>query len=362
MDPENGQTQDLAYYYADWIWPTASSDQMKSMLLFFDGIALALPSSLADRVVERDPVLAQPLMDRGLLTNFEPEARLDRESANLLAGTLTELLSDNRFNEWINGEKRLITGAHWASALAPEAAATFTQELERRGLIAGGMDENELVYMDQPARLLVLTVFVKVLEACVRRSTNVRLQPVTEDDDLARQYWHTSDLYLQSISGDDRGWNSGLADENYPAVGGTARVVARDLEAVGVDLSSAPLDEVLDFRRQQGQHYRAYARSLRQFLTDSQSLTGREHKAALILREQEIADMAADLRRQGRQAFGRSSVIMALSLAGAAWTAALGDPIGAVLATATAFAGIKPQATPVTSYSYLFAAGRKLRY
>ena len=40
---------DLGYYFSDWIWRGESSVFMKSMLLFFDGLALALPSDIANR-------------------------------------------------------------------------------------------------------------------------------------------------------------------------------------------------------------------------------------------------------------------------------------------------------------------------
>jgi hypothetical protein len=61
---------------------------MKSMLLFLDGLALALPPDLAELMIDRDPILATPLAERGLLTNFVPAATLDAESAERLALTL----------------------------------------------------------------------------------------------------------------------------------------------------------------------------------------------------------------------------------------------------------------------------------
>jgi hypothetical protein len=83
MRPDTDRVKDYVYYYSDWIWPSDSSDWMKAFLLFFDGIALALPADLAIQVIDHDPVLAQPLLDRGLLINLAPE----RQFESSLSGT-----------------------------------------------------------------------------------------------------------------------------------------------------------------------------------------------------------------------------------------------------------------------------------
>ena len=60
MEPNSDQTRDLAYYYADWIWPPASSDWMKSLLLFFDGLALALSPDLLTKLSTKIPSWRNP--------------------------------------------------------------------------------------------------------------------------------------------------------------------------------------------------------------------------------------------------------------------------------------------------------------
>jgi hypothetical protein len=89
MAPDSWSEKDLGYYYTDWIWTDGSIDLMKSMLLFFDGLTLALPQDLAAQVIERDPVLAAPLAECGLLVNFDPATTLDAAAAEQLARALT---------------------------------------------------------------------------------------------------------------------------------------------------------------------------------------------------------------------------------------------------------------------------------
>jgi hypothetical protein len=138
-------------------------------------------------------------------------------------------------------------------------------------------------------------------------------------------------------------------------------VVNLDLHDVGIDLSLVPLDEVLAFRDEYGYHFRAYARSLRQFLEDFINTSAHEFESALRDREEQIADEAADLDRRSRQAFGRKGATISLSLAGAAWTAIHGDPIGALLAATAAAAGLRREEAAVTAYSYLFQIRDRLR-
>lgn len=353
--------KDLAYYYSDWIWPQESTDRMKSLLLFFDGLALALPADVAAEVVDRDPVLAQPLMDRGLLTNFEPGAWLDRESAERLAETLTNLLH-NRHDDWTHGQRNRIVAAHWGAELAPKAAAAFSKELARLELISGPLGDDGLVWMDPEPRLLVLSVFVRALESSIRQSSSVRLQPTTDNLELGQQYWHASDAYLDCLGRGNFESRDGRRVRHHHDVRWASWILASDLDAAAVDLSSVPLDDVLAFRAEQGQYYKAYANSLRKFLEDSQSLADPEREAELAVRKEEITDMLTDLRRRSLREFRKDCVVMTLSLAGAAWSAIGGDVIGGALAAGGAFAAAKRHEDPVTSYTYLFHAARSLRY
>jgi hypothetical protein len=53
-----------------------------------------------------------------------------------------------------------------------------------------------------------------------------------------------------------------------PTMPSADHVIALDLEALGVDLGSVPIDEILDCRRENRDAYRKYARQLRLTLHD----------------------------------------------------------------------------------------------
>ena len=71
MSVDRSHIPEFAFYYGDWIWTEDLIDWAKSLLLFFDGIALALPRKTAEQFIDSDPILARPLSDRGLLQNFD---------------------------------------------------------------------------------------------------------------------------------------------------------------------------------------------------------------------------------------------------------------------------------------------------
>ena len=72
LSNDTPRVPEFAHYYGDFIWDEELTGWIKSLLLFFDGIALALPPATADRLIEANPVLAQPLAEFGLLRNYDP--------------------------------------------------------------------------------------------------------------------------------------------------------------------------------------------------------------------------------------------------------------------------------------------------
>jgi hypothetical protein len=62
-----GKLSALAYYYPEPFWLAQESSWIKSLLLFFDRVAILLPNYMKGRELMEEPSLAGPLTDRGLL-------------------------------------------------------------------------------------------------------------------------------------------------------------------------------------------------------------------------------------------------------------------------------------------------------
>lgn len=74
IEPESvaSAPPEVAYYYPEWHWRHDEHGWIKSLLLFFDEIALLVPDYKRFEPANLDPILAGALQDEGLLRIIEP--------------------------------------------------------------------------------------------------------------------------------------------------------------------------------------------------------------------------------------------------------------------------------------------------
>lgn len=325
---------DVAFYYPGPVWH--SGDWIKNLLLFFDGIALLVPDYLRDKPRRVDPVVAEPLIDAGLLHVLEPETMLDKDATRRLAdvlvpilesGALDHLSKDGKFHEL--SYSRL--GGFGDQSIADD----LLERLMAKGL-AKVTEDGLSIPMQPTVRVLVLVLLSQILRP-YGSTLGLDLWPATDRPQLVEGL-----MELLSL----------------PSLPSQGQVVSFDLETVGVNLSRVPMDEVLGFRKEYGKEYSAYARSLRKFVRDLGLLPAPERKGALDDRQDEIRATARELQDRSKKAW-KSPTSFGLGIAGALWTLKTGDPIGAALMLASA--GLSGSSSPeVGAYSYLFRA-RELR-
>jgi hypothetical protein len=92
-------SHEVAYYYPAPYWRMGEADFPKSLLLFFDSIAILLPRYMRGREVAADPVLAGPLTDLGYLKVLEPESFVDQEMTEQLAEAMVALITAGAFDD-----------------------------------------------------------------------------------------------------------------------------------------------------------------------------------------------------------------------------------------------------------------------
>jgi hypothetical protein len=298
MESSTPQVSEIAHYYGYPVWNEEFADWVKSLLLFFDGIALTLPRTEMEQLIELDPVLAQPLAEQGLLQNF-PLVDLD--------------IKLSPADPWSEGWK--------------EFTERYNQGKQRFG--------------DVPSHPRLFAVAIAALFKAVSRDvTEFAIQPVIDDGDVAS--------YVAAILG---------SHDN-----GRAKIITDDLRHVGIDLQRVPLDEVLDFRRQHGAEYRAYSRDVRRFVLELSLLSEAGKASALAGRRAELDDRAKELRRVARSAFKRQAVSLGFGLAGAAWTLVHGDLWGGIFAAGAAAAGLtRTDPEPIgAAYTYILRVKTEL--
>ena len=328
---------DVAYYYPAPFWGWGEGGWVKSLLLFFDKVSILLPGYMYGRHHMADPALAQPLEELGLLEVLEPGHWVDEEMTKSLAdavigllanGVFDDLPKDVRFQEL--SQSRIGYGADI------DLAGWVVSELHEKGLAKPSEDG-----VSVPLHPVVRTTFLVLLAQLSRsagKKRNLNIHPATHDMSAVTDLMNT------------------LSRERMPS---RDSVIALDLEPVSFNLDSVPLDELLEFRTEHQAAHRAYMRDLRGFMAELADIDlPEERKALLLQRRQEIADMAHELQSSTRRALGRNLPSWSLGLAGSAWSAVAGDPLGTVLSAlglVSSLLGLKStDSTKVTAYSYLF--------
>lgn len=331
-----GQPKQLAElgFFQEPFWYGRDSGFIKSLLLFFDGVALLTPGYMGLRPFEADPSLAEPLRDYGLLQILSPEQLMTDEIARSLADLFEDLLKSNALDDL---DRSLpfeeISDARLGLQVSPELMGPLVEALKERGL-ARDSEDGVSVPVQSAVRTMVLGTLGQLLRG-PGEELGFALQPVGSG----------------SFSSTTPGLLRMLDREPMPTAG---RVVVSDLQQVGFDLSAVPLDEVLDFRREHGAAYRAYARDLREFVRSVSLSADGDRESAFADRREALADAAAELNRHARRAWRRPMAGFSLGVGGAAVAIATGNPVGAGIAFAGGLLGLKRQADPASAYSYLF--------
>lgn len=329
--------REVAYHHEPY-WSPGVGDWIKSLLLFFDGVALLVPDYMRDRPLLTDPTLAQPLADQGLLHRLSPETLVDQSTAEALTELLDDMLTAGAF-DGLDRNTAFAELSHSRLGGAVDAGLTeiVLEQLIDRGL-ARPSEDGVSVPLHPAVRTFVLVVLPQLLRGPAEKA-GYALQPASARPRTVQALLDT------------------LTIDSLPTAG---QVVAVDLEQVTLDLSSVPLDEVLDFRRQHGAEHRAYARELRHFVRDCAGFDQDARDEAFADRRDALADTADQLRRLARTSWRRPLATFGLGIAGSAVTLATGNLIGAGLGAAGALLGLRRQADPASAYSYLFQAQDQL--
>lgn len=337
MAAQKGELPEIAFYYPGYypghLWH--HTEWMKTLLLFFDGIGLLVPEYKQSEPASVDPVLAAPLRDQGLLHYLVADQVVDRQATENLATALTEFITSGAFDSLSRDGVafREISMSRMGYYGDTGLAEMLFEELQSRGL-ARKSEDGVSIPLHPFVRYLILVLLAQILRP--RGSLmGLDLSPVTDQFRIVRALTE----FL-----------------NLPAAPSVGHVVAFDLQSVSVDLTSVPLDEVLSYRAEHRKEHRRYIRSVRQFARELSLMAELDRTAAFRDRQSQLDDLASDLRRKARLAWRRPASF-ALGLAGASWSYATGNPVGALLAGgALVLRGTGSEQRETGAFSYLFAA------
>jgi hypothetical protein len=126
--------RETAYYYPEPYWLVRESGWIKTLLLFFDEVAILLPEYMGGRHLAADPTLAHPLEDRGLLRVLEPEWFVDEAATTKLTDMVQWLVEQGAFDNLPQGRRAELSMSRMGYSAIYEAAHRVFEGLESRGL------------------------------------------------------------------------------------------------------------------------------------------------------------------------------------------------------------------------------------
>ena len=337
-DTAAADTRELAFYYPNPVW--SYGDWIKNLVLFFDGIALLVPSYMKERPEESDPAIVAGLKQHGLLEIIDPEKAVDKSATEELATVLTDVITSGVLDSLAKEDTAFheLSRSRLGFAGHKGLAEMIFEELKKRGL-ASDSEDGVSIPMHPKVRSLVLILLSQILRP-YGQVIKANLSPAT---DVPRLVQALSEL---------------MAVRVVPSAG---HVIEFDLNTVTVDLGAVPMDEVLDFRAQNLEAHKRYMLSVRKFAMELSRMPEEEQRVAFDMRQEELNDLASELRKRARKAWKKPSSF-ALSLVGAALSV-ITSPVAAALRIGAAAAGYeKAGGIEAGAYSYLFNAHKRFYY
>ena len=334
---------DVGFYYPGQYW--SDSDWIKNLVLFFDGIRMLIPEYMEDHGSFDDYPIVAALKEHSLFNIMRPETAVGAKETEALSKALTDIISSGGLDHLIQMTSEDKEGSSFGSLSmsrlgysgSEELADVIFNQLKDRGL-ARDSEDGVTVPMHRTVRTLILVLLSQILRG-KGKEMGVTLSPVTDQWDLV--------FALKDV----------ISAPATPT--GVGDIVSFDLGVVGVDLSSVPIDEILDFRQQNYSAHRDYRLSVLKFSHELSNLETGDREAAFERRQEELDAKAQALRKANWQAWKKPATF-ALSAASAALAVKSGSPTSAAIAILLAMVGLIPDGSKEASvYSYLMSAQHK---
>ncbi|MEA2442519.1 MAG: hypothetical protein QOH76_3943 [Thermoleophilaceae bacterium] len=354
-------------------------EALKSLLLFFDGLAV-LGLGVADGPDGRPRVRlapARPLPLGGVELYADISFPVDDLTSQLIEVGLLQciepqdLVTDHGVDVLLD---RFITGACDVAASIPRDTAVADVVLDA-GPLSPLMSEDIVRWVfEELAKLRlaevrehrdIITVTSKDGKTHSAGATTVRVPGSVGAafrfiaDQVIRDAGHAAGVVLSPLQvGSDLGRVGRKRSPNRPFT--VAELTMLQLAAAHVDLTHVTFDEIISYRRENETLRHRSLRMLRErvALLASQEAGAADNDVRTI--EAELMELSREFDRSLKDAFGAAGVDLTLGIAGAATDVATGNPAGAAVALLQTLRAMRNQDDGPDVYSYVLRARKRL--
>jgi len=176
------EKKELAFYYPGPVWH--SGNWIKTLILFFDGIALLVPNYIKDKPDVVDPAIAAGLRKEGLLHILEPEKIVDKAATKKLADAMSAVIASGILDSLAKSETEFheLSFSRLGGYGDHTLATQIFESLKKRGL-ARDSEDGVSVPMHPMVRALVLVLLAQILRPH-GAAINAELSPATDRPQL----------------------------------------------------------------------------------------------------------------------------------------------------------------------------------
>ena len=334
---------DFAFYYPGQYWRNVN--WIKNLVCFFDGIAILVPDGMPNPRPRDDEPITWSLKDHGLLRTIRPEEIIDEEATEALAKAFDEIITSGRLDHLIRRRAENLIKTDFENLAKAKLGTHINKELANS--ISHALYSRQLAYdpgdgvsiaVDRTILVLVLVLLAHILIP-KGKDTGITLSPATDQREVVK------------VMGEIL-----KPESSPPAIGD---IVSFDMAEIGINLGPIPIDEILDFRKDNYCQHRDYIQSVRDFTRELSRIPSDEREVKFEQRQEELADKSSALRSIYQRSWKIKLATFGIGLMGAALTYE-NDPIAAALLSANAILGAVPEkSNEVDVYSYLFSAQQR---
>ena len=335
-----GIKPDIAFYYPGQYWRNV--DWVKNLVLYFDGIGMLIPDYMPHQGRWDDFPIVEALKENQLFHVIRPEEDIGAEETRELAtaiqgiidsGALDAIVGTDKSAQWSDfGSLSMSRMGYFGDSVVAQA---LFEALKERGLASDSQD-GVSIPMHRAVRGLILVLLSQIIKDR-GEERGLTLSPATDQVRFVRAL----NSVIEGVS------------SSTPMAGD---IVSFDMDVVGIDLSSVPIEDVLAFRKEHYPHHRDYRLAVRRFARELSDLPAEDRPLAFEQREEELRDAASALRREHR-ALWRRRTTFALGFIGAALNLLTGNLAGAAVTGAgSTLNAIGNRSLDLGCYSYLFEA------
>jgi hypothetical protein len=170
--------RETAYYYPEPYWLVRESGWIKSLLLFFDEVAILLPEYMRGRHLAADPTLAEPLEDRGLLRVLEPEWFVDETATTKLTDMVRWLMEQRAFENLPETRMAELSMSRMGYSAIHETAHQVFEGLQSQGL-AVRSEDGVSIPMHPFVRAVYLVLLAQLARDAGARCSSENGRPVS---------------------------------------------------------------------------------------------------------------------------------------------------------------------------------------